>query len=225
MPKTDWKRVVLRVTLIERFDSVLYPVNLLPLLDRVPELGWVVEDRVEDDEGIRTKAPKRGNLRLAVDQKNKTLGVDGNDIADVLAGYREIREVARELSDYSPSVDTDYVEFRYIGQASRQGIDPTEVLARWWSGVDQLDGLGRLLGEALPSDVEGFAPYGIRFAPSGVDANRQNWAELTLSPVNTAGRALFHFDLLYRNEESEVTEKVAETADDLIERALNQIVS
>lgn len=224
MQQTNWERVPLRVTLMERFDSVLYPVNLLPLLDRVPELGWVVEERIEDPEGIRTKVPKRGNLRLLMDQASRTLGVTGNDIADVIGGYRELREAARELSDYSPSVETDYVEFRYIGQVRKEGIDPTEALARWWSGVDQINELGRLLADSLQSDATAFAPYGIRFAPSGLDANRQNWAELTLAPVNTAGQARFHFDLLYRNEESEVTEGVAETADNLIERVLNHIV-
>ena len=224
MPQTNWERTPLRVTLLERFDSVLYPVNLLPLLDRVPQLGWVVEERIEDDQGIRTKPPKRGNLRLLMDQASKTLGVAGNDVADVISGYRELRKAARELSDYSPTVETDYVELRYIGQMRKQGVDPTEVLGRWWSGVDRIDGLGRLLADSLPSNATAFAPYGIRFAPSGLDANRQNWAELTLVPVNTAGRARFHFDLLYRNEESEVTEGVAERADDLIERVLNQIM-
>lgn len=224
MPKSEWERVSLRVALIERFRSVLYPVNLLPLLDRVPELGWVVEERVEDEQGIRTKAPRRGNLRLAIDQANKTLGVDGNDVADVLAGYRELRETARELSDYGPSVQTDYVEFRFIGQARKQGVVPTEVFAQWWSSIEQADTLGRLLGEALPSDAGGLAPYGLRFAPAGLDANRPNWTELTIGPVNTAGHARFHFDLLYRNQDSEVTEKIAEAAEVLIERALDQIV-
>jgi len=223
MAQTNWERIPLRVTLLERFDSVLYPVNLLPLLDRVPELGWVVEERVEDEQGIRTKTPKRGNLRLIMDQGNKTLGVTGNDIADVVAGYRELRQAAQEVSDYSPTVETDYVEFRYIGQVRRQGVNPTDVLGRWWSGIDKAEKLGRLLADSLQSDAETFAPYGIRFAPHGLEPNRQNWAEFTVVPVNTAGQARFHVDMLYRNEKSEVTEAVAEAADDLIERVLYEV--
>ncbi len=223
MPDTTWERIPLRVTLIQRFDSVFYPINLLPLLDRVPELGWVVEERIEDEEGIRTKAPKRGNLRLILDQKNNVLGVTGNDTAEVLSGYRELQQAAREVSDFAPTVAVDYAEFRYIGQARKQGVDPIDVIARWWSGVDKTEALGRALADSFQSDGTAFAPYGIRFAPSGLDPNRQNWAELTIVPVNTAAHARFHIDMIYRNEESEATEAVAESADGLIDRILNDI--
>lgn len=223
MTQATWEREVFRATLMERFDSVLYPVNLFALLDRLPELGWVVEDRIEDEEGIRTKAPKRGNLRILIDQGNKTLGVTGNDLAEVLSGYRELRDAVRELSDFSPLTTTDYAELRYVGQIKRLGTNPLEVLTEWWSHAERVTQLGARLSELLPSGATTLVPYGVRFAPSGFDANRPNWTELSLVPVSTAGHARFNFDLLFRNEDPSVTEQVAESADEAIELALNEL--
>ena len=222
MPET-WEREVFRATLMERFDSVLYPINLFALLDRLPELGWVVEDRVDDEEGLRVKPPKRGNLRVLIGQEHKTLGVTGNVLSEVVVGYQELLDAARELTDFSPLVTTDYVELRYVGQTKRRNVKPTEALGQWWSRTGYASDLGSRLAELLPSDSTTLAPYGLKFAPAGVDANRSNWTELTLQPVSIAGHVRFHFDLLYRHQDAAVTVGVAESADTAIDLALDEI--
>lgn len=212
-----------QATLIERFDSVLYPVDLRTLLDRLPELGWLVPLRADEDQGISlTDAPTKGNSRLRINMGNKTLGVTSNDLSEALENYRELRQSILDLGHLSPEVKTDYVEFRYIGWIRGQS-SPVQVFSSWWSGYERVVALGKHLGARLSTDVEALSPHGIRFAPAGLDANRPNWAELTLVPLSMSGTQLYSFDLLYRNEDSEMVEAVAETADDLIESVIGTL--
>lgn len=212
-----------QATLIERFDSVLYPVDITTLLDRLPELGWLVPRRADDEQGISlTDAPTKGNSRLRINMGNKTLGVTSNDLNETLETYRELRQSIRDLGELSPEVRTDYVEFRYIGWIKGQS-SPVQVFSSWWSGYERVVALGKHLGTCLPTEVEALSPYGIRFSPAGLDANRPNWAELSLVPLSTAGTQLYSFDLLFRNEDSKTVESVAETAHDLLESAIRTL--
>lgn len=203
--------------LIERFDSVLYPVDIPTLLDRLPELGWLVSRRADDQRGSisLTDAPTKGNSKLRMDVGNKTLGVVSNDLNETLETYRELRQSIRELGELAPEVRTDYVEFRYSGWIRGQA-SPVQAFSSWGSGDERVVALGRQLGTRLPTDVETLSPYGIRFSPAGLDANRPNWAELSIVPLSTSGTQLYSFDLLFRNEDWETVESVAEAADNLL---------
>ncbi|MDO8614437.1 MAG: hypothetical protein Q7T33_01715 [Dehalococcoidia bacterium] len=219
----EWTLEPRRVALSRCFRSVLYPVNVVAVLDRLPELGWVVEERVEEENSIRIGAPKKGNLRLQLDQSAKTLGVVGDDLAQALIAYRELMQAASDVSSYTSGIGTLYVEFRYLGDAHGDKVNPLEVFARWWGGAERVESFGSEIAKDLPSDASRMIPYGIRLAPEGNDANRPNWTELTIAPSNTSGETKFHFDLLFRNESSAKTEEVAENADAIIRRALAQL--
>ena len=169
-----------------------------------------------------TDTPSKGNTRLRLNLGGKLLGVASNDLSEAIATYRELRVLVRELGDLPPKVRTDYVEFRYIGWIRGQA-SPVQVFSSWWSGNERVAALGTYLGNHLPSDAETLSPHGIRFAPSGSEANRPNWAELLVTPLNTAGTELYHFDLLFRNEESATTESVAESADDLLDSVIRTL--
>lgn len=216
-------RYIWQATLVERFDCVLFPIDVAALVDRLPELGWIVPRRVETSETVTLpEIPSKGNARLRLDTGNKTIGVTSNDLTDTLTIYRELRKFVRELSDFSPEVRTDYVELRYTGWMKDQS-NPVEVLTTWWSGNERVSRLGRLLASRLALEAEPLAPYGLRFAPVGLDANRPNWAELTITPVNIAGNHRYSFDLIFRNEDSTVTEQVAESADFVLEQVLEEL--
>ena len=217
-----WQRVVLRAVLIERFDAVLYPIDLVTLIDRLPGEGWVTPEPVIDEQSLRIEPPVKGGVRLQVDQSNKTLGVWGRDLSETLDAYQQIRALSRELFEFPPAVRTDYVEFRYVGYLKGSG-HPLETFERWWSAYERLDLLGRSLGNRLPTDANRLAPYGIRLAPSGLDANRPNWVELQITPLNTSGHSRYFFDLIFRNEESDVTENVVASADSIIEDAVSEL--
>jgi hypothetical protein len=116
--------------------------------------------------------------------------------------------------DVSPTWGTDYLEFRYIGWMKGKS-SPVQVFASWWSGNERVSRLGTSLADCLPTDAASMGPYGVRFAPSGLDANRPNWSELTIIPQNVAGNTRYTFYLIYSNQDRSITERVAESADDI----------
>lgn len=65
--------------------------------------------------------------------------------------------------------------------------------------------------------------YGIRMATRGKDANRANWAELTIAPSPTSGTRFYNFDLIYRHEDRKVVEGVSETVTELIVAAVKEL--
>ena len=217
------KRSSIQVVLSERFDSVLYPIEIIDLFDRLPEFGWVVSRRMDEQGTLRLRdAPSKGNVRLVIDTANKTLGVSGNDLTETLNEYRGLRSLIRELIEFPPQVVTDYVEFRYTGSISGE-TNPPQVFSAWWGEYDRAINLGEFLGERLPSDAGPLSPYGIRFAPSGIDANRPNWTEFSITPSNIAGHKYYLFDLLFRHEDAALAERVAESADEILDSALARL--
>jgi hypothetical protein len=211
------------VGLVERFDATLYPFDLLFLFDRLPGLGWIVGDRIDDpDGGARVRAPVKGNVRLQIDQLNKTLGVSGRSVLETLDAYHEIRTLAFEISSLAPMVDTDYLEFRYTGEVPALGASPPQAFSRWWKQNAGAAGLTSALSEDLPGDAP-IGIYGLRLAPDGLDANRPNWAELTLTPVNNTGHSDYQFDLIYRHTNPSLVEQVAQKAEAIVNKLIEQI--
>jgi hypothetical protein len=209
--------------LIERFHAVLYPFDLTFLFDELPNAGWIVGERLDEaqEEGGRIKAPVKGNSRLRVDQANKTLGVVGRDPQEVLEHFKQIRALAFEVSSVAPSVETHYTEFRYIGEAKGMR-SPVESLSRWWEQSRGVKEFGAVLDGYMPGDSPS-GPYGLRFGSSNVDANRANWAEFTLAPVNNTGQRDYHFDLLYRNASFELVQTVVEKCVELVDWAISTV--
>lgn len=213
-----------QATLIERFRAVLYPIDLVTLFDLLPQQSWIVPSRRFDEQGNQRldTLPSKGNARLRADPGNKTIGVDGNDVSEVLKVFRELREFVRKTHDLSPEVVTDYVEFRYIGWA-KGSSNPAETFRAWWGGSERVSSFGALLAKYLPAHGNAFGPYGLRFALSGLDANRPNWGEVQIVPQNISGHLRYAFDILFRDEVAAVAEGVAEQADDLLRAALRHL--
>ena len=214
---------VSRVDLIERYAAVLYPVDVSLLLDRLPEKGWVVHATMSGGNVLADgQLATRGNVQLVISTDNKTLGVRGNDPTETVQAYRELQSVTQQISRFPPGVSTDYVEVRYVGWAER-GSNPSETLASWWDRFDALRSLSKIASDRLPVEGGRFAQYAVRLTPFGQDAQRQNWAELLVSPQSTSGHSRYHFDLIYRHGDSAVAEKVAEGGEDLVKAILDHI--
>ena len=219
----SWTANTTQANIMERFQAVLYPIDIGVLWDRLPELGWLVRRRMTQEGVISLRdAPSKGNTQLLLDQGNKTVGVAGNDLAEAIASFRELNGLLRELFDFPAEVSTDYVEFRYIGWI-KNGSDPTEILASWWGDHNRSSHLGNKLARLLPSDAAALLPYGVRFAPNALDANRRNWVEVNITPQSIAGSHRYHFDLLFRNQDIETTMQVAESADEILNIALTTL--
>ena len=182
--------------LIERFHSVLYPFPLERVLDALPSKGWLVPF-VEREAGEVKLAgqPSKGNVKLVFDVSNKTVGVRGIDPDEALNEFRELSEFLLKDFGLSPEVRTHYVEFRFVGTVDTAGPGsktPPEVLEAWWADHPRSSAFARVMEKWLPGD--GIGVYGVRMATRGKDANRPNWAELTVGPSATSGTRFYNFD-------------------------------
>lgn len=212
-------------SVLERFNSVLYPYPLEMLLERLPERGWVVPFEDTDDTSVKLKGPaSKGSLKLAADQGARTLGVRGIEMAEVLAAFRDVRAFALDTFGLPPAASVWYAEVRYVGTVSvSHSLNKSlpELLDDWWHGHQRADQLGEVLSKWLPGGPLG--AYGLRMATKRLDPNRPNWAELAISPLAVAGARYYRFDLLLRNEDIAAVEKVAEVANELVQAAAEEL--
>lgn len=220
----DIQVLVNRVTLIARFVAVLYPIDLGMLLDRLPESGWIVSRQLDPVGGGETinETPTKGNTKLRFDQSNKTLGVSGNNIDETLQGYQELMHLVNDPVQVGVDSDIHYVELQIIGRLESQR-SPDEVFSAWWSAHSQVSDVGNFLASKMPSDSESMGQRGIRFASAGIDANRPNWAELTIYPDNIASNRRYYFNLIYRNVNSAVTEGVTESSVEILRSTIRRL--
>lgn len=218
-----WTQIV---TLIARYNTVLYPIDLGRLLDQLPESGWIVSRKFDSDVSGQTldELPTKGNARLRFDRGNKTIGVAGSDIDEALHTYKELMELIRDPAKVGVDGNIHYVELRIIGKIGSPK-SPENVLSQWWSAHSDVSDIGDFLAGKMPSDSEVMGQRGLRFTSVGITANRPNWAELTIYPDNTAFDRLYYFDLLYRNENSSIAEKVAETASGILTSTILRLES
>ncbi len=215
---------VQNIYLTERFDAVLYPIDLLMFLRALPAKGWIVPKRLATDgDALAFDAPPtKGGLRIRLDIGNKTLGVSGDVLTEVITGFREIRDVARSIGEFAPEVKTHFIEFRYVGLISGQR-NPAEAFADRFNDGKHISNLIASLNRQVPTPETTLSVFGIRLAPKGLDPNRPNWAELSVYPVNIYGNRLYHLDLLYRNTDPAAVEKVAEGAEGIVKTAISKI--
>lgn len=212
------------VALVERFDAVLYPFPLDVVLKLLPQQGWVVRFEEEERAAKLTAPVSKGNVNLVFEQAGKTLGVRGNDVGETLAEFRELRAFVIEKFGLPPAVSSDYTEFRFTGSANtgrRERNTPPEVIEAWWSGHPRSEALAIVLKRWIPN--EDLGAYGVRMATKGQDPNRPNWAELTIAPASSAGHRVYQFDLIYRNEDREAVEAVAERSEQLLSAAVEEL--
>ena len=218
-----WTQIV---TLIKRYNTVLYPIDLSMLLDQLPESGWIVSRKFDSVGSGQTldELPTKGNTKLRFDQGNKTIGVAGSNIDETLHTYRELMELIRDSSQVAVDENTHYVELRIIGKIGSPK-SPEKVLSQWWSAHSDVSDLGTFLAGEMPSDSEVMGQRGLRFTSVGLTANRPNWAELTVYPDNAAFDRRYYFDLLYRNEKSSIAERVAQSANNIITSTIQRLES
>ncbi|MCH8062528.1 MAG: hypothetical protein IH861_08495, partial [Chloroflexi bacterium] len=135
-----WTQIV---TMIARYNTVLYPIDLSMLLDQLPESGWIVSRKFDTVGSGQTldELPTKGNTRLRFDQGNKTIGVAGSDIEETLQTYKELMELIKDSEQLGVDGNIHYVELRIIGKiGSRKS--PENVLSQWWSAHSDVSDIG-----------------------------------------------------------------------------------
>lgn len=212
-------------TLFERFDSVLYPFPIERVLEALPAQGWIVPYAERDESGVKLlSAPSKGNIRLVFDINLRTLGVRGTEPKGTLDEFQAVSSFVATKFGLAPEVHSFYTEFRFVGSAD-VGAEPKvpvpERLTAWWAGHERSDELTATIAKWLPGDELG--AYGVRIATKSRDANRPDWAELTIGPSVTSGSRFYSFDLLYRSRNRRTVELVASNAFDVVMAAVEEL--
>lgn len=210
--KPDTQVVWHQVAVLERFSSVLYPLDLFELLRELPTIGYVVPDLVlrgtpEAGKPIATK----GAVELAFNQENKTIGIKGRDIEGTLGAFRELREFYLERLDPSPGLRTHYLELDARGWA-KSDSNPTEVCSRFWAGHSGLRALHKILGSEATN-------FGLQLVPPNKDPNDPDWFHICIEPP-VASSKRYSVRWIWRGSDAENLlqkfAKVGETLQSLI---------
>jgi hypothetical protein len=201
-----------QANLIERFDSVLFPVPVEFVISELPRQGWVVPGMEESEREIKLSGPiSKGDAKLALDPDKKLIGIRGTNPTETLEAFRELR---KGWANWLAGIETDYLEMRLLADV----VVPAGLLGRFsqlWGGPRPTDGLEKLLGRHLGIETR-LAPYGIRLALDGLDPNQPRWAEVAITPSPSAADQLVRIDLIFRDRERQTVEKAMEAAESTV---------
>jgi len=213
---------VQRADVVTVYRAAIFPFPLEQVFQTFPEDGWIVPDWEPNDEGFRMSGPPtRGRVRFDFSVDRRMWAVRSDVMEETIEAYHLVEGRLRSSFPLPPAVEIDFVETRFRGSA-RTGNNPSESLARYWKRMGGSD-TRPFLPISLP-DLDGpLAPYGIRLAPSGLDANRRAWGEVTIAPQGGTGSSQYLFDLIYRHSEPERTLGVAHEALASITRSIESI--
>ena len=205
-----------RVSIIQRFSSALYPLDVFELLKQLPTIGYVVPDLVLRGTGEAGKPiAQKGDIELAINQDNKTIGVVGRALDKTIASFGELRDFYLERVDPSPGLATHYLEIDGDGWA-KSGNSPTASFASFWSEHRPLQELGTILGE----DVVNF---GVQMVPPNRDPNAPEWFHIYLDPLIPSANKRYHFRFVWRGADMEKMLNNSAKAEDMLRRLIKKI--
>lgn len=184
--------------LVERFKNVLYPIDLPMLLRLLPNIGYVVSKKIlkgvlEPGESLAMK----GNVELTLNQDNKTIGVVGREVSEVVDGFSELRSFWLDQLHPSPSAETHYIELG--GEAIVRSLkNPVEVFTGFWAQSARVQQLSKTVG----FDVVNF---GLTLVPQNVDPNNTDWFNLRIQPQVISSANHYYINIVWRNKNIETT--------------------
>ncbi|MBI2857538.1 MAG: hypothetical protein HYX90_00550 [Chloroflexi bacterium] len=204
------------VSILERFSSVLYPIDIMELLRLLPTIEYLVPALVlrgtpEIGKPIATK----GDAELVLNQENKTIGIRGRDIATAVKWFTELRKFYMEKLDPSPGLETQYVEINCEGWA-KSGTSPNASFASFWSNCHELEELGAIVGKDAVN-------YGIQLAPANTDPNRPDWFHFYIEPLIVSSDKRYRVKCIWRESQAEPALTKFVGIEGLVEKMIRKI--
>lgn len=211
-PQIAWHQV----TIIERFSSVLYPLDIVELLKQLPEIGYVVPELVlrgtpEEGKPIATK----GDIELILNQDSKIIGVKGRNIESAIESFQQLKQCYFERLDPSPGLATQYLEFEGRGWAKSKS-NPTQIFSRFWANNDLLRALGKIIEE----DVTNF---GLELVPSNKGPNDPEWFHISIQPLIASSSKRYLIRWVWRGADLEQLLKKFSKVNDNLKKLISKI--
>jgi len=198
----------IRVTLLERFLNVLYPIDVAVLLRELPQIGYVVPRKVikgvlEPGEALAIK----GDIELLINQDNKTIGVEGREVIGVINAFKELREFWLEKLSPSPEAETHYIEMGGQGYVLTDR-NPMTVFSAFWADSEKLSMLRRVIGFDIMN-------FGVRLVSKNNEVNSPDWFDLRIQPQVISSENQYYVNLVWRCKDMKVALENLEKIDDI----------
>lgn len=207
-----------RVTISQRFSSVLYPLDVFELLRQLPTIGYVVPELVLRGTPEPNKpVAQKGDMELLIDQGNKTLGVAGRDVHKTIASFKELSSLCIERLDLSPAIAIDYVELNGDGWA-KTDQSPVSSFSSFWSSCKLFPDLAKAVGEEVVN-------FGVELAPPYKDPNGPEYFNIILQPLFASATKRYQFNYLKRGANTVTMLDAFAKADDTMKRLIMKIES
>lgn len=216
-PTIHWRRI----SLVERFSAIVFPLDVEELLAELPELGYIVPADKErlapqgQQLALTRELATKGELRLRLNQDAKILGVEGKQATEVLEAFKLLRNVCKERLDPSKGFASAFVEI--VGTAwATTGKQPSQVFSKVWAGSPVFDKLNQALKMTTTQ-------RGIRLV-SSLEIEAPSYREIDISPlIPTASR--YHIEVVWREPTLERIFEAMEGLDSTLIRTIQALES
>lgn len=185
-----------RISIIQRFSSVLYPFDIIELLRQLPALGYITPSltlTVSPDPN--QPIAQKGDVELVINQDNKTIGLVGRSIEKTVITFRELYKFYSNTLDPSSGLKEQYIELNGDGWL-KTNHNPLSTFTSFWSDFKPLEGFNSV----FDTDVINF---GIDLVPPNVDPNSVEWFHVTIQPHIPSATKRYNFRFVLRGVDTE----------------------
>jgi hypothetical protein len=221
--KSVWESVVVRkadqpivhwrqVALVERFSSVMFPIDIEELLAELPTLGYIIpaeKDRLRrqgEQLALTREIATKGELRLKLNQEAKLLGIEGKETAQVLDAFKALRSLCTERLSPSTGFATAFVEITGMAWVET-GKEPRKVFTKIWSNDSTMDHINKALKMK-------FVNLGINLV-SSLEFESNSLCNIVVQPL-TPSNSRYHVQVVWREPELDEVLKVMERLDQTV---------
>lgn len=192
--KTDLQIVRSSWTITGHFANILFPVDVLVLLKALPEIGYIVPNKVY--KGVIEPGGSmavKGDCELLVNQDSRNIGIHGSNIQETVDRFLELYNLVAEQLSPKPPAALNYTELQgdYTIETEK---NPISVFSNFWSENEKLAKLSQKIG----FDVSN---HGLRLAYKGSEPNTENWLHLSIEPLPLSSNSQYHVHVVWRDKD------------------------
>ena len=181
-------------SLIVKYDAVLFPFDVVSMLNALPDQGYILEDELRHlgTSGLQVRGivARRADVAIRIDTDKYLLGVNTSSHVVAVEELEAVEQILDEQLGFEGGPKAQYHEFTSRFPV-RAGTDPISSWADRFSNNPVLTALSNVLGEPA-------SPFGLRLSPAGQPPNQVDWFDIHLEPLVGSARTHHHLNVVYR---------------------------
>lgn len=187
-----------QLTLIVKYNVVIFPFDIFLFLNALPSLGFVLTD---PDTPISVKSEispfpaRKGDIAVRIDPNRKLFGIHATNVESVLEEMDKLESWLNEKFQVDGSKLAEYYE-----TIASLTVKATKNPLECWSTHLKQDPILTKFSDILGTEV---APFGLRLSPKGEGPNQTNWFEIRVEPDVEMAANHHHVSVIYRRSNKE----------------------